>query len=104
MTAPVKNATLPDVPAEVLAFAAEKGVSEWVYPVIEMTARAFPGRAIKLYVQYDCEDSDLQVIILETNVRDLTTEQYRAADDALGAEIIRSVPPRVRQYFVNLPC
>jgi hypothetical protein len=102
MSAPVKAATLPEVPAEVLSFAAEKGVSEWVYPVLEMTARAFPGRHIKLYVQYDCEDPDWQAIILETDLRDYTTEQYLAADNTLGAEIVRSIPPRARQYFVNL--
>jgi hypothetical protein len=102
MSAPTKPFTLPEVPAEVLSFAAEKGVSEWIYPLLEMTARAFPGRSIKLYVHYDCEDPDWQVVVLETNLRDYTTEQYLAADNVLGAEIMRSVPPHARQYFVNI--
>jgi hypothetical protein len=102
MSAPAKTSTLPEVPAEVLSFAAEKRVSEWVHPMLEMTARAFPDRSIKLYVQYDCEDPDWQVIVLETNLGDYTTEQYLAADNALGAEIVRSMPPHARQYFVNL--
>ena len=103
MTAPVKASTLPEVPTEVLSFAAEKGVSEWVYPVLEMTARAFPGRSIKLSVEYDYEDPEWQYIVLRTDVHDYTTEQYITADNALGAEFVRRIPPPARRYFVNVP-
>jgi hypothetical protein len=101
MSAPAKVSTLPEIPAEVLSFAAEKGVSEWVYPVLEMTARAFPGRTITLSVGYDYEDPDWQYIVLDTDIRDYTVEQYRAADDSLGKEFVRTLPPAARQYFVH---
>jgi hypothetical protein len=102
MSAPVKAATLPEVPTEVLSFAAEMGVSEWVYPVLEMTMHAYPARAIKIFVQHDYEDPDWRSIVLQTERGNYTSEQYLAAHRALATEIVRSVPAHARQLFVNI--
>ena len=100
MTAPVKASTLPEVPAEVLSFAAEKGVSEWVYPVLEMTARAFAGCPIRLFVECDYEDADWQYIVLEADVKDYTSDQTYAAQRQWTRELVVSVPAQPGQFFI----
>ena len=84
MSAPANATTLPEVPPEVLSFAAEKGVSDFVAPVLEMTARAYPGRSIKLFVEYDYEDPDWQYIVVEVDTSGYTTEQYVTAHCMAG--------------------
>jgi hypothetical protein len=100
MSAPVKTATLPEVPVEVLSFAAEKGVSEWVYPVLEMTARVFADCPLRLFVECDYEDSDWQYIVLEADVKGYASDRLFAARNQWSAEIVRSVPTYPRQYFI----
>jgi hypothetical protein len=100
MSAPAKLSTLPDVPAEVLAFAAENGVSEWVYPMLEMTARVFAGCPIRLFVECDREDSDWQYIVLEANITVYTSDQVYAAQRQWTHEVAHSFPPQPRQFFI----
>jgi hypothetical protein len=100
MSAPTKPLTLPEVPAAVLSFAAEKGVSEWVCPVLEMTARVFAGCPIKVFVECDYEDSDWQYIVLEADVKGYDSEQLLAAQQQWAREIVRSVPDHPRQFFI----
>jgi hypothetical protein len=102
MSAPANLSTLPEVPADVLSFAAEMGVADWVYPILDMTARAYPGRPIKLYVQRDHEEPDWQSIVLETHRGDMTSPAFHAAHRQLSGEIVKRVPARVRQHFVNI--
>src|SRR5206468_2044444 len=100
MSAPAKVSTLPEVPAEVLSFAAEKGVSEYLYPVLEMTARVFPGRAIELNVEYDYEDPDWRYIVLEAKVGGWSSEQCAAATMRWSREVVDYCPNSHTRYFV----
>jgi hypothetical protein len=100
MSAPAKATTLPEVPAEVLSFAAEKGVSEWVYPVLELTGRVFAGCPMKIFVEHDYEDSDWQYIVLEVGSKGYTSEQLFAAQQQWSAEMVQSLPDYPRQYFI----
>jgi hypothetical protein len=101
MSAPAKAATLPQVPPEVLSFAAEKGVSDFVVPVLEMTARAFAGCPLKMFVEYDYEEPEWQYIVVAADVTGYSTEQAVAAQHWLSAEYVRTVPAAFRQYFVS---
>src|SRR4051812_43550345 len=100
MSAPAKVSTLPDVPAEVLSFAAEKGVSEWVYPILEMTVRIFAGCPVKVFVEHDYEDPDWQYIVLEADPKGYTNDQLLSARKQWTREIVGSVPAHPRQYFI----
>jgi hypothetical protein len=100
MSAPVKAATLPEVPAEVLSFAAEKGVSEWVYPVLEMTARVFAGCPLRLFVECDYEDSDWQYIVLEADVKGYDPDRLLKAQLKWTRELVASVPAQPGQFFI----
>lgn len=101
MSAPAKTGTLPELPPEVLSFAVEKGVSDFVAPVLEMTARTYPGRSIRLFVEYDYEDPDWQYIVVEVDAGGYSTEQYVAAHHAWAAEFVGTIPAFARQFFVN---
>ncbi len=83
MSAPVKTATLPEVPVEVLSFAAEKGVSEWVYPVLEMTARVIADCPLRLFVECDYEDSDWQYIVLEADVKGYDSDRVLCGPESV---------------------
>jgi hypothetical protein len=100
MTAPLKIPTLPEVPTEVWSFAAANGVSEWVNPVLELTARVFARCPIKVFVENDSENSDWQYIVLEVGVSGYDGARLVAARTQWSAEIVRSVPAYPRQYFI----
>ena len=62
--------TVPDLSPEVLAFAAEKGVTEYLPAVYEMTRRIFPGYPIRVLVKDDPELSYNREIVFEIVVGD----------------------------------
>ena len=72
MTAPS-----PSFPADVTAFAAESGVTEYLVPVWEMTRRVFPtARRIAPVLEYDPEIAGLRWIVFEVEIGGMTVEQY----------------------------
>src|SRR5208283_723933 len=74
-------------PADVLTFAAEHGLAPYLEPVLEMTRRLFPGRAIATEVTADYEIPDERYITVWVNVTGLTVEQLGAAEDAWYAQL-----------------
>jgi hypothetical protein len=95
--------TAPDpaiFPADVLAFAAERGVTDYLVPIYELTRRCFPGVEIAVTQQNDYEIADLGWIVFETAVGDWDFDRYRAAKGRWIAELVRSIPPAARQPFV----
>lgn len=86
MSAPVKAATLPEVPAEVLSLAAEKGVGDSLYPVLEMTARLFPGCPLTVTREHEWEDPYDDYIQVHADVSGWSVEQVMAAYNQWIAE------------------
>src|SRR4051794_38894462 len=67
----------PTFPADVTAFAAEKGVTEYLIPVYEMTRRVFPtARRITPVLDHDAEIEGLRHIRFDVEIGGLTVEQY----------------------------
>lgn len=61
--------TLPDVPPEVRAFAAEQGVAEYLPAVVEMTQRIFAGaRRVVVFTEGDPEIANDWHIVFEVEV------------------------------------
>src|SRR5438067_13258941 len=95
--------TAPDpavFPPDVLAFAAERGVTDYLVPLYDVTRRCFPGVDIVVSQQNDYEIADLGWIVFETAVGDWDLDRYRAAKDRWIDQFLRSVPPADRQPFI----
>jgi hypothetical protein len=94
--------TAPDpaiFPADVLAFAAERGVTEYLTPLYELTRRCFPGAAVDVVFESDYEITGLHWIVFGVGVRDWDFGRYRAAKAHWIEELVRSIPPAARQPF-----
>jgi hypothetical protein len=100
MSAPVKVVTLPEVPAEVLSFAAEKGVNDYLYPVLEMTARIFAGCPLQVFIEYDPEDPDWQSIVMQAGTVGWSSERIAAGMSRWSREVVAYCPNSHTRYFV----
>ena len=99
MTPTVETRPLPAIPQDVLAFAAEKGVTEYLPGVLELTRRAFPGAPFAISVEEDAEIEDYKQILFDVTVGDLTVEQLMAAEEQWTAGIFRVCPSTHVVYF-----
>ena len=95
--------TAPDpaiFPADVLAFAAERGVTEYLVPLYELTRRCFPGAEVTITQENDYEIAGLGWIVFEVAVYGTwPDEPRRAAYRRWIDEMIRTTPPAARQPF-----
>jgi hypothetical protein len=76
--------TAPDpaiFPADVLAFAAERGVTDYLVPLYELVKRCFPGAAVTVTQAYDYEIASLGWIVFTPALNEWDSEQYRAAKE-----------------------
>src|SRR5213596_268968 len=85
---------------DVRRFAAERGVTEYLVPLYELTRRYFPGVEVEVTQQNDYEIAGLGWIAFELGVSDWDLDRYRAAQDRWIDEFLRSVPPADRQPFI----
>jgi hypothetical protein len=99
MTAPVKAATLPEVPAEVLSLAAEKGVGNYLYPVLEMTARLFPGCPLTVTREHEWEDPYEDYIQVHADVSGWSVERVVDAHRQWCADLAAYCPRSHTFYF-----
>ena len=91
-----QTVTAPDpavFPADVLAFAAERGVTEYLVPLYELTKQCFPGAAVTVCQEYDYEIAGLGWIVYEVSVYDTWDDEPRwAAKRRWIADFIRLCP------------
>jgi hypothetical protein len=92
MSALTTPAALPTVPPDVLQFAAESGVSEYLYPVLEMTRRILPHAPLTVLVEGDPEIADDWHIVIEADTRDFDAEQLYTTQRQWTGEIFRHCP------------
>jgi hypothetical protein len=70
----------PTIPAEVLAFAREQGVEQYLAPLIELARRVYPGATrFDVFTEDDPEIADDRHIVLELDVP-LDVEEALEAD------------------------
>lgn len=86
-------------PAEVQAFAAERGVTDYLVPLYELAERCFPGATITVAAEADGDEPGLGWVCYEVGAAGWDARRYREAKDRWHAEYLR-MPPAVRQAFV----
>ena len=92
MTATTRTDPLPEVSPEILTFAAEAGVGDYLYPVLEMTRRVFPSaRRFDVLLADDPEIPDDRHIVLELEVP-LSVPEAMAADRRWSEGLFATCP------------
>ena len=90
MSAPVTPATAWQWSAEVLTYAAERGLQQYLEPLREAVYRVFPtALSLRVFVEYDQELRDVSCIVYEVEVPDRDIPDFVQAVRAYGAEKFR---------------
>ena len=99
MTPTVETRPLPAIPQDVLAFAAEKGVTDYLPALYDLTRRAFLGAAFTASVIEDPEIEDYKHIIFDVDTSGMDTAQMLAAEDSWTKGIFEVCPSTHVVYF-----
>jgi hypothetical protein len=92
MSATALSLPPPIVPPEVLAFAAEQRVSEYLPIVLALARRLFPREPMTVRVDDDPEIEDYRKIAIEVDVTGWQTPQLVAVQQQWTEQLIRSCP------------
>jgi hypothetical protein len=90
----------PAIPPEVQLFAVDKGISQYLNAVIDLTRQTFPASALRVSLEQDAEDESYRYIALDVEVGDQTTEELLAGQRTWSTGISRVCPSRHTVYFV----
>ena len=69
-------ASLPTIPPDVEAFAAEHGVSAYLPDLLALTRQIFPDAPMSLSIDSDAVYPEWQQIVIEVKVPDFTVDEY----------------------------
>jgi hypothetical protein len=83
---------LPPVSEEVLAFAAEQGVAQYLPAVLELARRLFPTAPMIVLKEGDPEIADDWHIVIEVDTTGMTVEEMVAAHDEWARGIFQYCP------------
>lgn len=100
MNNPPATLSGPVVPPEARAFAAEKGVSRYLGPVIDLARQAFPSSALSVSLGQDAEDETHRYIALDVEAGDLTAEDLLAGQRVWSGGVGRICPSPQAVHFV----
>ncbi len=89
---PTSTLAEPDLSPEVLAFAAERGVTDYLPTVLDMTRRIFPGMIQRVTVEEDPSIADNRQVIVSVNVGDMDGNQMFETSHHWGGELFRCCP------------
>ncbi len=104
MSAPTTTQTGFQWSADVLAFAAEQGVTDYLGPLLEATQRLFPTRhSLTVSVEQDPELRDVRSILFDVRVPQADIPNYVEAVHRWSDELFRCCPaPRVPVFTLLL--
>src|SRR5437763_14263605 len=94
--------TTPDpavFPADVLAFAAERGVTGYLVPLYELAKLCFDGAEVSVRLELDCEIAGLGWVVYVVAAPGRDRERSRAAKDRWRKAVTATLPPDARQPF-----
>jgi hypothetical protein len=98
---PTLTASDPAIfPADVLAFAAEHGITDYLVPLYELARRCFDGVAVTARVEHDNEIPGMSWIVYEVPVATWESESYRAAHDRWLTAFGEQCPSELSINFV----
>jgi hypothetical protein len=99
MTPPL---TAPDpavFPADVLAFAAERGVTDYLVPLYELAKHSFGGAAVAVRLEEDAEVANYRWITYEVDTAGRTAEQLFDDHRRYTEALVALCPPPVSECF-----
>jgi hypothetical protein len=73
---PTSTLIVPDLSPEVLAFAAEKGVTEYLPALIQLAQRIYPDRPLKIVIEDDPELSYNRTIVFQVDVGNMDSDSW----------------------------
>lgn len=86
---------------EVLAYAAEQGVGQYLEPLREATLRVYPNaRSLHVFKEDDHELRDVRWILFEVRVPEEELANIVATSHQWSAELFRICSPRLSHHFV----
>ncbi len=86
--------------ADVLTYAAEHGVAEYLEPLLEATRRLFPTAVgLRVFLEKDPELRDVTFLIFEARVPRADIPDYLEARHRWGAELRRICPSHLAITF-----
>ena len=100
---PATTVSQPVLPADVIAFAAEKGVSDYLPAVLEMTRQVFPNCPVVPLVEDDPEIPDWRAIVMQVDVTGMNVEQLVAAQQRWSAALFQHCPATHVHLFAYVP-
>jgi hypothetical protein len=86
--------------ADVLAFAARHGVTDYLVPLYELTRQCFPGAEVTVVQEDDYEIADLGWIVYLVAAGDRPDESANAARSRWREAKMRTLPPAASGAFV----
>jgi hypothetical protein len=92
--------TLPAIPADVLAFATERGVNGDLTAVVNLARQSFPSSALIVSLGADAEDETHQYIALDVEVGDMSPGELVSAQGIWSAGLSQVCPSSRAVYFV----
>jgi hypothetical protein len=92
--------SVPSAPPEVVAFAAQQGVAQFLPSVVEFTRRVFRSCPLSISIGQDAEDETHRYVALDVNVTSLDPDQLMAAQLAWSANIFSVCPAPYTVHFV----
>jgi hypothetical protein len=90
---------LPTFSADVATFAAEHGVTEYLFTILEMTRQVFPNAPVAFRVREDAETAEVQFILVEANTGNLDADQLVAAERQWSAGLFEHCPSTHAHLF-----
>lgn len=86
-------------PADVLAFAAERGVTDYLMPLYELATDCFPGIDAAVHLERDYEISDLGWIVYRMSASNWLHDRSWAAKERWDNTVHATLPKDVRGLF-----
>jgi hypothetical protein len=92
--------SLPSIPADVRAFADEKGIAHYLSGGVELAGQAFPSSALTVSLGQDAEEEAHRYIAVDIDAGGMGAEELLAGQRVWSAGLPRVGPTRHAVYFV----
>ena len=89
---PTETLTVSDLAPEVLAFAAEKDVTEYLPGLVDLVHRVYPGRKHRVVLDVDPELCNVKTVLFEVDVGEMDADRMCYAHDEWVAGLRHCCP------------
>ncbi len=93
------TSTPPVFQKDVLALAAERGVTEYLAPLLDLTRQCFPGASVSVVNEDDAEIAGLRWVAFEVDAAGRDADQLFDGQRRWTEAFVRTCPPAAREAF-----